>query len=208
MTHLLTRKRSTPSLSKHESDISSVSLREGKNPLVKSRRYKTILASARIYIGKPKMPPTNEYKSLYKNMLHAEQPTPQDIIFRDDLFKTAYENIRNKNEARVIQDIARLIIPSLETLTIFSAINLKYLIETIDESQIKSIPLIKGPRPQPDFAVGLKSSVFTSKQLKKLYPSISNQQTTSRLVTTDEVYFPFLTSEVKCGNEALNIADR
>ncbi len=76
MTYLLTRKRSTPSLSKYKSDISGVSLREGKNPLVKSRRYKIILTSARIYIGKPKMPPTNKYKSLYKNMLHAEQLTP------------------------------------------------------------------------------------------------------------------------------------
>jgi len=27
-------------------------------------------------------------------------------------------------------------------------------------------------------------------------------------VATDEMYFLFLTSEVKCGNEALNIADR
>jgi len=208
MTHSLTRKRSTPSLSKHESDISGVSLREGKNPAVKSRRYETILASASIYMGKPEMPPTNECKSFCKTMLHAEQPTPQDTIFRDDLFETACDNIRNKNEARVIQDIARLIVPSPETLTMFGATHLKHLIETVDESWIKSIPLIKGPRPQPDFAVGLKSSAFTSEQLKKLYPSIGDWQTTSRLVATDEVYFPFLTSEVKCGNEALNIADR
>ncbi|KAL2048964.1 hypothetical protein ABVK25_010817 [Lepraria finkii] len=27
-------------------------------------------------------------------------------------------------------------------------------------------------------------------------------------MATDEIYFPFLTPEVKCGNEALNIADR
>jgi len=208
MTHSLTRKRSTPSLSKHESDISGVSLREGKNPAVKSRRYETILASASIYMGKPEMPPRNECKSFCVTMLHAEQPTPQDTIFRDDLFETACDNIRNKNEARVIQDIARLIVPSPETLTMFGATHLKHLIETVDESWIKSIPLIKGPRPQPDFAVGLKSSAFTSEQLKKLYPSIGDWQTTSRLVATDEVYFPFLTSEVKCGNEALNIADR
>jgi hypothetical protein len=208
MTHSLTRKRSTPSLSKHESDITGVSLREGKNPAVKSRRYETILASASIYMGKPEMPPTNECKSFCKTMLHAEQPTPQDTIFRDDLFETACDNIRNKNEARVIQDIGRLIVPSPETLTMFGAIHLKHLIETVDEGWIKSIPLVKGPRPQPDFAVGLKSSAFTSEQLKKLYPSIGDWQTTSRLVATDEMYFPFLTAEVKCGNEALNIADR
>ena len=141
-------------------------------------------------------------------MLHAEQLTPQDIIFRDNLFKTACDNIRNKNEARVIQDIGRLIVPSPETLTMFGAIHLKHLIETVDEGWIKSIPLIKGPRLQPNFAVGLRSSTFTAEQLKKLQPSISDWQTTSRLVATDEMFFPFLTAEVKCGNEALNIADR
>ncbi len=90
----------------------------------------------------------------------------------------------------------------------FGATHLKHLIETIDESWIKSIPLIKDPRSQPNFAVGLKSSTFTSKQLKKLYPSIGNWQTTSRLIATNEMYFPFLTLEIKCDNEALNIANR
>lgn len=90
----------------------------------------------------------------------------------------------------------------------FGAMHLKHLIETVDESWIKSIPLVKGPRPQPDFAVGVKPSAFTSDQLQKLQPSIGDWQTTSRLVATDEMYFPFLTSEVKCGNKALNIADR
>ena len=208
MSQPLTRKRSTPSISKHESDISGVSLREGKNPAVKSRRYETILASARIYMGKPEMPPINECKSLCQTLLHTEQSTPMNTIFRDDLFETACDNIRNKNEARVIQDIARLLVPSPETLTMFSATHLKHLIETVDESWIKSIPFVKGPRPQPDFAIGLKSSAFTSDQLKKLQPSIGDWQTTSRLVATDEMYFPFLTAEVKCGNEALNIADR
>ena len=208
MAHTLTRKRSTPSLSKHESDISGVSLREGKNPLVKSRRYETVLASAGIYMGKPEMPPTNECKSLYQALLHTEQSTPKDTIFRDDLFETACDNIRNKNEARVIQDIGRLLVPSPETLTMYGATHLKHLIETVDESWIKSIPLIKGPRPQPDFAVGLRSSAFTADQLKKLQPSIGDWQTTSRLVATDEMFFPFLTAEVKCGNEALHIAER
>lgn len=147
MTHSLTQKRSTPSISNHESNISGVSLREGKNPAVRSRRYETILASASIYMGKPEMPPRDECKSFCVTMLHAEQLTPQDTIFRDDLFETACDNIRNKNEARVIQDIARLIVPSPETLTMFGATHLKHLIETVNESWIKSIPLVKGPRP-------------------------------------------------------------
>lgn len=210
MTHSLTRKRSTPSLSKHESDISGVSLREGKNPLVKSRRYEQILKSVGIYMGQPEphFRATKVDKALCQELLNKEQPVPKDSLFNDDLFEWTLEDISNRNEARVIQDIGRLIVPAPEELARRGATHFKHLIETVNESWIKSIPLIKGPRPQPDFAVGLKSSAFTSDQLKKLQPSIGDWQTTSRLVATDEMYFPFLTVEVKCGNEALNVADR
>ena len=209
MAQSLTRKRSTPSLSKHESDISGVSLREGKNPLVKSRRYEQILVSAGIYMDDDdKVATTNESKVLCQNLLNADQTVPHDSLFNDDLFRRVCQRVRNKNEARVIRDLSPLLVPSAEILYLRGATNLEHLIETVDESWIKSIPLIKGPRPQPDFAVGLKSSAFTSDQLKKLQPSIGDWQTTSRLVATDEMYFPFLTAEVKCGNEALDIADR
>ena len=210
MTHSLTRKTSTPSQSKHESDISGVSLREGEHPLVKSRRYEHILESVGIYMDQPEphLRATKVGKALCQELLNKEQPVPKDSLFNDDLFEWTLEGIRNRNEARVIQDIGRLIVPAPEELALRGATHLKHLIETVNEGWIKSIPLIKGPHPQPDFAVGLKSSAFTSEQLRKLQPSIGDWQTTSRLMTTDEMYFPFLTAEVKCGNEALNIADR
>lgn len=206
----LTRKRSSPSLSRHESDISGVSLREGKNPVVRSRRYQQILESVGIYMGQPELHlrAAQTDKALCQELLKKEQPVPKDSLFNDDLFESTCEDIANRNEARVIQDIGRLIVPAPEELFRRGAKNFKHLIETVDESWIKSIPLVKGPRPQPDFAVGLKSSAFTPDQLEKLRPSIGDWQTTSRLVVTDEMYFPFLTAEVKCGNEALNIADR
>lgn len=209
MTHSLTRKRSTPSLSKHESDISGVSLREGKNPAVKSRRYEQLLISAGIYMDEEdKVAATEECKALCQTLLNADQIVPHDSLFNDDLFKRVCQRVRNKNEARVVRDLSPLLVPSAEILYFRGATYLEHLIEDVDESWIKSIPLVKGPHPQPDFAVGLKSSALTSDQLKKLQPSIGDWQTTSRLVATDEMYFPFLTAEVKCGNEALSIADR
>ena len=209
MAHSLTRKRSTPSLSKHESDISGVSLREGKNPLVKSRRYEQILVSSGICMDDDdRVATTKECKDLCQTLLNADQALPPDSLFNDNLFKRFCQRIRNKNEARVVRDLSPVLVPSAEILYLRGATNLEHLIETVDEGWIKSIPLVKGPRPQPDFAVGLKSSAFTSEQLRKLQPSVGDWQTTSRLVATDEMYFPFLTAEVKCGNEALNIADR
>ena len=210
MSQSLTRKRSTQSLSKSESDISGVSLRSGKNPAVKSRRYEQLLAIAHIYMGQPEphMTVTKADKDLCRMLLDKEQPVPKDSLFNDDLFAGTLEDIENRNEARVIQDISRLIAPAPEELARRGAIDLKHLIETVNEGWIKSIPLINGPRPQPDFAVGLKPSAFTADQLTRLQPSIGDWEDTSRLAAIDEMYFPFLTSEVKCGNEALRIADR
>ncbi|KAI9781330.1 MAG: hypothetical protein M1835_004329 [Candelina submexicana] len=210
MNQQLTRKRSTPSLSNQQSDISGVSLREGKNPAVKSRRYQQILESADIYMGQPEahVRVTDVGKALCKKLLNTEQAVPKDSLFEDDLFESTCEDIANRNEARVIQDIGRLIVPAPEELARRGTKHLKHLIENVDEGWIKSIPLVKGPCPQPDFSVGLKSTAFTSDQLKKLKSFVGDWQDTSHLVATDEMYFPFLTAEVKCGNEALNIADR
>ncbi len=209
MSQSLTRKRSTPSLSNQQSDISGVSLREGKNPVVKNRRYEQILASAGIYMDKgDEEATTDACKILCKTLLDTEQTVPQDSLFNDDLFERICEKVRNRNETRVIRDLSPLLVPSAEILYVRGSVNLKHLIENVDESWIKSIPLVNGPRAQPDFSVGLKSTAFTRDQLKKLKPFVGDWQTTSRLVATDEMYFPFLTSEVKCGNEALNIADR
>jgi len=209
MSQSLTRKRSTPSLSNRQSDISGVSLREGKNPAVKNRRYEQILASAGIYMDDDdEVVTTDACKLLCQALLDTEQTVPQDSLFNDDLFKRICQRVRNKNEARVIRDLSPLLVPSAEILYVRGAIHLKHLIENVDEGWIKSIPLVKGPRPQPDFSVGLKTTAFTRDQLKKLNPFVGDWQDTSRLVATDELYFPFLTSEVKCGNEALNIADR
>ncbi len=147
-------------------------------------------------------------KVLCQELLKKEQSVPKDSLFNDDLFESTCEDIANRNEARVIQDIDRLIFLASEELFRRETKHLKHLIETVNESWIKFILLVKDSRSQSDFAVEIKPSAFTSDQLKKLQLSIDDWQTTSRLMTTDEMYFSFLTSKMKCGNEALNIADR
>ena len=152
--------------------------------------------------------PTDGCKALCQNLLNTNQPIPQDSLFNDDLFKRVIQRVRNRNETRVTRDLAPTLTPSAEILFLWGAIGLKHLFELNNESWYKSIPLVHGPRPQPDFCVGLKPSVFSSEQLTKLQPAIGGWQDTSRVVAKDEMYFPFFTAEVKCGNEGLTIADR
>lgn len=148
-------------------------------------------------------------------LLNTKQTVPResDTLFRDDLFQDACEKLLDRNEARVINDIARLIVPSAETLTTYGANHLEHLIVGMNERWNESIPLITtAVRPQPDFSVGFRRSAFTEDQLKRLQPLIGNvfaaTKFSSFFLATWRMYFPFFTCEVECGLGGLDIADR
>jgi hypothetical protein len=63
--------------------------------------------------------------------------------------------------------------------------------------------------PKPDYCVGFKRGVFTDLQLQKLRQWTGNtcKGDTSLLMATSTMHFPFLACEVKCGREALDVAD-
>lgn len=148
-------------------------------------------------------------QALCWSLLEKTQPVPGNTLFGDDVFEAACENIHQRNKARIIQDIGRLIVPSAETLAIFGAKHLDILTESVNEGWNNSIPLTS-TRPQPDYSVGFKRNAFTEDQLAKLSPFIGDFITgdQSFFMATYYMYFPFLTCEVKCGAAALDIADR
>lgn len=149
---------------------------------------------------------TEESKVLCNNLLEGNQAYPENSLFRDDIFDLTCEKIRNKNEARVLKDISRLIVPSAESLATYGAKHLDILTESVNEGWNNSIPLT-GTRPQPDYSVGFSRKAFTNEQLDKLSPFIGNFLTdVSYFMATYYMYFPFLACEVKCG--ALDVADR
>lgn len=76
---------------------------------------------------------TKGSKDLYQRLLQSKQSVPKDSLFRDDLFKKTCHKIEDRNEARVIQDIARLIIPSAEALATYGATQLDHLIKGVNE---------------------------------------------------------------------------
>ncbi|EJT69043.1 hypothetical protein GGTG_13440 [Gaeumannomyces tritici R3-111a-1] len=144
---------------------------------------------------------------LCQSLLEKTQPVPGDILFRDDVFRMTCQKIHNKNEARIIQDITRLIVPSAESLATFGANHLDILVESVNEGWNNSMPLT-GTRPQPDYSVGFKRGAFTDDQFAKLSPFIggfiSGDQ--SFFMATYYMYLPFLTCE--CGAAGLDVADR
>ena len=91
---------------------------------------------------------TDASKSFCQTLRKAEQIVPEDSLFRDGLFDETCEMIQDWNEARVIQDIARLIVPFAQSLAIRGAERFKFLIESVNEGWNNSIPITQ-PRPQP-----------------------------------------------------------
>ena len=181
--------------------------REKKSAPYRTVRYTTLLEGKGSYMYKSDLGITKGSKDLDSLLLGLEQAVPMDSLFRDDLFEKTCRKIEDRNEARVIQDIARLIVPSAETLATYGATHLDHLIEGVNESWTGSIA-VEGPPPKPDYSVGFRRSAFTNEQLKKLDKLVGSVFDNSFFVATYRMYFPFLTCEVKCGAAALDIADR
>ena len=148
-------------------------------------------------------------KTICKTLLETEQTTPQESLFRDDLFKKTCEKVRNRNEAIVVQDITRLIVPSAENLAIYGAKHLNHLYESVNEAW-NNMNSYEGTLPQPDYSVGFGRSAFTEEQLDKLKPFVGEPgfKVITYFMATTRMYFPFFTCEVKCGAAALDFADR
>ena len=212
---LLARKRSSASIRRQYEELGiqppSDLPREEKSAKYTNLAYEIELESNGSFMRKSDLDITNDNKALCKTLLSSVQTVIQDSLFRDDRFETACKKIHNENEARVLQDITRLIVPSAETLATCGATGLEHLVESVDRGWNSAIP-ITTPRPQPDYSVAFGQSAFTNDQLEKLKPFVGDllHQPTdfSYFMATWRMYFPFLTCEVKCGAAALDIADR
>ncbi len=126
----LCRKKSDSSLT----GSSNQKKRESKSVAYRDTRYTTLLEGKGSYMREfddNDIP--EDVKDLCQTLLKRDQTVPQNSLFRNDIFKKTCRKIEDRNEARVIQDIAQLIVPSAETLVTYSATNLDDLIEGVNE---------------------------------------------------------------------------
>ncbi|KAG9772805.1 hypothetical protein KCU88_g6021, partial [Aureobasidium melanogenum] len=217
MSHLLARKKSTASLRRKRSDSESDApssttpsdqkAREEKSSPYKDARYEALLAAKGSFMDASDPGVDDKSRTLIRGLLEKAQPVPKDSLFREDLFNSTFRKIRNRNETRVIRDISQLIVPSAEIFATYGAAALDCLIESTNEGWNNSIPVTK-TRPQPDYSVGFRREAFTETQLQKLQPFVGDLTDNSFFMGTWYMYFPFFSSEVKCGAAALDVADR
>ena len=220
----LSRKRSNASLASETTPTqitSSMSLsRDQKCAPYRHPLFQRQLKECGSFMDDHELGITAESEKLCQQLLKVPQPTPQHTLFSDDeLFKKTCRRIKGENETKVVRDISQLIVPSAEILADKGAKRLAILRETTNACWANSIPFINlptsrsrsgpGPRPQPDFGLGFDRDAFNQEQLRKLQPFLGDLLADSSFfAATYQMYFPFLTSEVKCGDGELDVADR
>ena len=202
------KKRSFASLQYENLEVNTSCIGGDGTQAARNPEYEKQLSVAGIYLDEDKATISEDEADLCRSFLDANQPVPKISLFQDDLFKATTSRYRHRSEAMVFRDITPLITPSAELLYAFGSTHLVHLREEIDTIWTKCICLASGPRPKPDFAVGLKSSAFTEVELEKLTPYVGGYNETCFVKVTNNIFFPFLTCEAKCGEVGVCVADR
>lgn len=183
------------------------SVKDGINPRAYTPAYENVLTSANIIMDTDDPRITGDSQKLCDSLLNSHHNLPVltvDALYSDTTFPKLLRRLRARNEVRVLRDLTPIIIPSVEHLDILGYPGLSHLIEELDVEWIKCTSLA-GPRPKPDRSVGLNSTAFNEEELEKLRVYTAPNRST---LFTENMYFPFLMGDVKCGDQALSRADR
>ena len=191
-----------PSQSGGESE--STLSRDAKYSAYKDVNYAVVLETKNSFMRASTAGIAEGDREMCDRLLYENQPTPPDSMFDADRFEEFCSHLQDRSEARVYLDLHPLLVPSAENLFIRGQRTLQHLTEGYNDRWVKAIPFY-GPRPQPDHTVGFKWSAFTELQRCKLGIEPTSK---SYYAAREDIYFPFLTSEVKCGKQALDLADR
>lgn len=186
------------------SPSASASSRDAKSHAYKAVNYVTILETKGCFMRQSPAGPTSEDLALCQRLLHQPVETPPGTLFDDEFIEDFHDALRNRSEARLLVDLHRLLMPSAENLFIQGKKELKDVIDGYNDPWLKTEP-IYGPKPQPDHARGLRWSTFSDGQRRKLGIKPDEK---SLYAVREDMYFPYLTAEIKCGNQALEFADR
>ncbi|KAL1957320.1 hypothetical protein VTO42DRAFT_6109 [Malbranchea cinnamomea] len=203
--------------------LSESNLRGAKSSPYSNKKCEVLLEASGGFMKRHENGVSSSNRTLCQELLEKKPDIPKGTKFDDNVFEATCERIQRKNEIAIIRKIADLIVPLAENAIDLGFVKSKHLVESVNEAWNNSIPFdetqqlslryaqsrkLTLPQPQPDYAVGFSRQAFTDDQLCKSAPFLGGVDDTSFFMGTAYMYFPFFTSEVKCGKSALDIADR
>lgn len=172
--------------------------------MYKDVNYQVVLETKGSFMRSSDAGMAEEDKELCERLFTTTQPIVSDPLFSDDHIDRFLSNLCGRSEARIYLDLHPRLVPSVENLHICGRGEFAGLIEGHNDPWVKSIPFY-GPRPQPDHTYGFRWSNFTEQQRRKLMIEPTEK---SYYTAREDIYFPFLTAEVKCGKQGLELAEK
>lgn len=158
-------------------------------------------------------------------LLNRKCDIPKGTMFDDDgSFKYVNRILPERNAIAIAQVIGRLVVPWAEIEIVRGQVGFWYLVDSIKELWDSSMPLNESllgqqpdrgtgeeyqvSTPEPDYAVGFVKDAFTEEQLIRLGSFMGKHNGSSPFKSMVDMFFPFLTVEVKCNKPSLGLADR
>lgn len=109
---------------------------EDKSLSYKNLVYKRELAIRGADLDEAKERIVEDSKTLCETLFTTKQTTLHNILFQDDLFEKTCLKLRNRNEARIVEDILPLIALLAENFAIYSTNKLIHLILIITSAGV------------------------------------------------------------------------
>ena len=125
-------------------------------------------------------------------------------MFEDETFNPFCNTLKGRSELRITLEVHSLLVASAENLSLRGVTACDRLVQGHNDRWNQTHAFC-GPLPQPDQTVGFSRSAFGETELRKL--EVDGYQI-SDFTARKDIYFPFLTIEVKSSNASLNVADR
>ncbi|KAK5086193.1 hypothetical protein LTR70_007438 [Exophiala xenobiotica] len=202
----MSQEQSSSSKKRPSSSSYTQSFKAGEVPKAHSAAHENTLADHGVHMDElqGRSRAREESKSFCRSLLQSTYPEPQHTAFPLPEFLSVWQRVQKRNEARVYRDLTPLLVPSPELLWASGHQELEHVAEEISVEWTRCKTL-GGPRPKPDLAVGIAPSAFDEEEKAKLKNHTAFERAT---LFTDNIYFPFLLCEAKCGDEGISRADR
>ena len=181
-------------------------MKDGDVPRAYSPAFESVIAEYGLHMAemKGRNLVSEDSKQLCRQLLQAEHDAPLHTSYPLTEFLSVWDQIRTRNESKIFRDLTPLLMPSPELLFACGLAEVEHVKDELSVEWTKS-KTMGGPKPKPDSATGIAGSAFGVEEIAKLQNYTAFGRPT---MFTDQIYFPFLLCEAKCGNEGLDRADR
>lgn len=139
--HRLAEKTSSASLQRKQSESPSSGAsgtpsdrnsRDGKSAAYAHKGYQMLLRIVGVLL-ESELTLSDDSDTFCQNLLKTECRIPEDTLLRDDIYHDTIATLEERNESRVIQDVGRLFVPSVETLAGISEKRFRVFTESVNE---------------------------------------------------------------------------